>query len=116
MADDLKFSWWQWLPIFRWRLLATVTSADEIPEQLPKNGAVLVGSENKPKWIGFDCPCRRGHRIVLNLDIARRPAWSISLSRWKRLSISPSIDYEGDNFRCHYFIRKGFVLWARDSF
>jgi len=116
MADELRIPWWQWLPIFRWRMLGQVVSADEIPEQLPRNSSVLVGSIEKPKWLGFDCPCRRGHRIVLNFDRSRRPAWALNVSRSGRLTISPSIDYEGDGFRCHYFIQNGRVLWAKDSY
>src|ERR1700729_1097246 len=55
-----------------------VEAADEIPEKLPRNAAVIVGTALRPKWIAFDCPCLSGHRIMLNLDHDRRPYWQIS--------------------------------------
>jgi hypothetical protein len=103
-------SWWQWIPIFRWRVVATVDSADVVPRRLPRNGAILVGHRVQPKWIVFDCPCRRGHRIMLNTDPSRMPRWSLSDSR--RLSIFPSVDYHGSSYRCHYFVRSGKIRWV----
>lgn len=113
MADAMKIAWWDWLPFWRWRLVGTVESADEVPDKLPRNSVVLVGTSNSMKWIIFDCPCRTGHRIMLNADIARRPNWAVQ--NWERLTIFPSVDFRGDHMRCHYFIRGGRILWAKDS-
>lgn len=112
----MKFTWWQWLPFQPWRLLGFVESADEIPEELPRNGAVAVGAPDMAKWIAFDCPCRRAHRIMLNLDPNRRPFWRVGLTRGKRLSIRPSVDYADGTRRCHYFVDSGHIRWAKDSF
>ena len=30
----MKISRWQWLPFWRWRIIGTVESADEVPERL----------------------------------------------------------------------------------
>ena len=111
----LTFRWWQWLPFQPWRLLGFVPSADEVPVALPRNGAVAVGSPTAAKWIAFDCPCRSGHRIMLNLDPARRPFWRVGLTGGGRLSIRPSVDYAGDRRRCHYFVDDGAIRWAEDS-
>jgi hypothetical protein len=113
MAEMKKISWWQWIPIFRWRIVGTVESADEVPLRLPRNGAVIVGCPAYPKWIVFDCPCRRGHRIMLNTDKTRRPMWSTSVR--DHLTISPSIDYNDSIGHCHYFIRQGRVRWVREG-
>ena len=110
----MKIAWWQWLPFWRWRVVGTVESADEIPDRLPRNGAVLVGSATYPKWIGFDCPCRRGHRIMLNADTSRRPAWRVDAANG-RLTIAPSVDFVGSEFRCHYFVRNGRIEWTKDN-
>jgi hypothetical protein len=95
--------------------VGTVDSADEVPDKLPRNGAALVGSASHLKWIVFDCPCRRGHRIMLNTDPARRPTWQVAEGATNRLTITPSVDYRGKDRRCHYHIRIGKVLWAGDS-
>ena len=109
----MKIAWWDWLPFRRWRVVGTVTSADEVPDKLPRNGVVMVGTSGNEKWIIFDCPCRTGHRIMLNADIARFPNWEVQ--HRDRLTIFPSVDFRGDYRRCHYFIRDAKILWARDS-
>ena len=57
-----------------------------------------------PKWLAFDCPCRTGHQIMLNLDRRRTPYWTVTNTR--RLTVSPSIDSYGPGRRCHYFVRQ----------
>jgi hypothetical protein len=109
----MKIAWWQWLPFQRWRIIGAAESADEIPDRLPRNAAALVADQARVKWIVFDCPCRTGHRIMLNADPGRRPRWA--LPQTSPLTISPSIDSQGDRRRCHYFIRNGRVEWAKDS-
>lgn len=109
----MKIVWWEWLPFRRWRVVGQVESADEMPDRLPRNGAMLVGSPDRIKWLVFDCPCGTGHRIMLNADAGRKPRWK--LKNVKPLTISPSIDFRGRQRRCHYFIRNGRVVWAKDS-
>jgi hypothetical protein len=87
-----------------------VEDGDEIPVDLPHLGAVLVGTEADPRWLVFDCPCRTGHRIMLNLDRDRRPFWSVSNSR--RLSIEPSVDSRRPELKCHYWVRRGKIIWV----
>ncbi|MBZ9603183.1 hypothetical protein LB462_15160 [Phyllobacterium sp. KW56] len=107
----MKIVWWKWLPFQRWRVVGEAESADEIPDRLPRNGVALVAASGRNKWIVFDCPCRYGHRIMLNVDESRRPFWTLQPS--KRLTISPSVDFHDSNKRCHYFIRGGRILWAK---
>lgn len=113
MAHITKIPWWQWLPVFGWRVVMVVDSADEIPQKLPRNSAVLVGSSTRPKWVVFDCPCRSGHRIMLNTDSARSPRWSTTVTG--PLTISPSVDYNHPVRRCHYFVRNGRIEWVHDK-
>jgi hypothetical protein len=110
----MKISWWQWWPLWSWRAVGMVESADEIPARLPSRGAVLVGTPGRLKWISFDCPCRMKHRVLLNTDRARRPFWAVEISAEGRLSISPSIDQLNGRRRCHYFVRNGKTIWAKD--
>jgi hypothetical protein len=109
MALGGRLRWWQRLPRRKWRLVLAADEADEVPEQLPSRAAVLVGPAEKPKWIAFDCPCGRGHRVMLNLDRSRSPAWSLVSQR--PLTLSPSID-DSTVGRCHFFIRQGKIKWA----
>lgn len=115
MAQPMKIAWWQWLPFWSWRVVETVESADEVSMKLPCNGVSIVGDEVTPKWIVFDCPCRTGHRIMINADSKRRPFWRYELDRRDKLTISPSVDYSDRVKRCHYFVRGGKILWAKDT-
>jgi hypothetical protein len=105
-----KISIWDWLPGKSWRIVTMVEAADEIPLQLPFGGVVLVGSLQYPKWLVFDCPCKTGHRIMVSLDKKHYPHWSIQND--KKLTISPSVDYQTTGRRCHYFIKRGKIVWA----
>ncbi len=102
-----------WWPFSRWRVVGVYQDLDDIPDGLPRKGVAIVQAPNLVKWIVFDCPCGTGHRIMLNGDRARRPYWTLHPARL--LSVWPSIDFRGSNRRCHYFIRGGRTLWAKDS-
>ena len=105
--------WWDWIPFVRcWRIVTTVDSADEIPERLPGRGAALVGSEQRPKWLAFDCPCNTGHRIMVSLDRGHSPHWTFLNAR--KLTLAPSIDYRTPKQRCHYFVKHGKIIWVND--
>ena len=105
-------SWWQSLPLpwHPWRVAEHVAAVDEVPDLLPSRALVLVGARGRPTWAVFDCPCRTGHRLLLNLDRTRYPFWVIE-SR-KPLSIRPSIDDITPKRRCHFIIRNGRLRWA----
>ena len=108
-------AWWQSLPLpWRgWRIVRHVLAGDEVPERLPHRGIVLVGSSDNATWAVLDCPCRTGHRLMVNLDKTRRPFWGIE-SR-NPLSIRPSIDNITPERRCHFTIRAGKTIWAIDT-
>lgn len=108
----MKFAWYEWIPFQRWRVVGVVPSADEIPDVLPRNGVVAVNDAGHQKWLVFDCPCRSGHRIMINADKRRLPVWRLDIDSKNRLSISPSISFEGDTRYCHYFVRKGRTVWT----
>jgi hypothetical protein len=112
MASIGRIPFWEWLPWRGWRIVTTVEAADEIPEHLPAGGAVVVGTLERPKWLAFDCPCKAGHRIMVTLDRANWPHWSIK--NGKKLTVSPSVDYHTPERRCHYFITDGKIIWAKD--
>ena len=98
----------------RWRLDAMVSDMDEVPLCIRPRRAYLVGTPSRPKWLVFDCACGGGHRVLLNLDAARRPFWTLRLSKiTKVLSLHPSVDYHDDCRTCHYILSNGRIKWVR---
>ena len=61
--------WWQSLSTRwrKWRVVGQVGQADEIPKKLPDKGVFLVGPSENSTWAAFDCPCKTGHRLMVNL-------------------------------------------------
>jgi len=107
-----SIQWWEWLPRGRWNVVARVPEADDIPSTMPPKSAVLVASGEHVKWLAFDCPCRRGHRVLLNLDPAHWPSWRVYDQRG--LTVWPSIDSRQHGYRCHFWLTHGRVVWCRD--
>ena len=97
----------------RWRLDAMVSDMDEVPLNIRPRRAYLVGTPSRPKWLVFDCACGGGHRILLNLDAARHPFWTLRLSKiTKALSLHPSVDCHDDGRTCHYIVSNGRIKWV----
>ena len=111
--DNLELiPWFKWLPSpwRKWQIVLIVENADEVPREIPNRGLVLVGSLSTPKWLALDCPCRK-HRIFLNLDRDRKPVWILSLG--KSPSLYPSVITRNHNDECHFWLKKGKIVWFR---
>ncbi|MGW1341372.1 DUF6527 family protein [Kribbella sp. NPDC002412] len=96
---------------WRYIIVGVVDAADEIPLELAARTAVLVQSANRPTWIAFDCPRHRDQRIMLNLSTRRRPYWTIHDRA--TLTLRPSIDATHNGSRCHFWLRRGHLRWAK---
>ncbi len=107
--QQLWLHFWHRITHRDWRIVATVDSADEVPKHIARNGVVIVGTVEVPKWIAFDCPCGAGHRIMVNADASRTPTWSVQSTQ--PLTITPSFDVREDK-NCHFFIRDASIQWA----
>ncbi|MGH2635122.1 MAG: DUF6527 family protein [Actinomycetota bacterium] len=108
-----RLHWTAWLPRRRFFVACDVEEADQVPRRLPRHAAVIVRRRGSPTWIAFDCPCRRRHRLLVNLDPSRKPYWRMLPS--KRLSLAPSVDVVDGGRRCHFWIRDGRTSWPRTA-
>lgn len=89
---------------------APVGSVLDVPDDLGARDAVVVAKAGAPLWLAFDCPCRAGHRVMVNLDARSRPVWRVTSAR--PLTLVPSVDERTVYGRCHYIIRGGKVRWV----
>lgn len=82
---------------------------EEVPDPLPRQTIAVVRTPKHLKWAVFECPCGHRHRIMLNLDQRRDPAWT--LTQTDPPSFHPSVDSRGHR-RCHFWLRRGRIYWV----
>lgn len=111
MAQLRQLIWRLTPPTWRtFQIVGSADAVDEIPEWLPRKGAAIVESSAGPQWLAFDCPCTEAHRVVLNLNPRRRPAWRVDANN--PLTLFPSVDQVRGAKVCHYIVRNGKVRWV----
>jgi len=113
MARRLIRDFLEWASRRRWRVTGTYDDIDDVPEVLKTRDIAIVATPQFVKWIIFDCPCRAGHRIMINADPSRKPAWDLRATL--PATICPSVDFANHERRCHYSIVNGRTHWAKDS-
>jgi hypothetical protein len=89
------------------------TELPDLPTDLDRHALAVCGPPDAPKWAAFECPCGRGHRIVVNLRAERSPRWRLGDADGPGLSLWPSIDSHAE-VRCHFWLEDGRVTWVKD--
>jgi hypothetical protein len=114
-VSDGLIDWWRRRRWTKPRIKQVVVypTRAEVPEQVRRQTLALVGSHEQPKWAVFECPCGRGHQLVVNLSPRMKPFWQLSRSDGGP-TLSPSID-SFSPYHCHFWLRRGRVSWARDA-
>lgn len=113
MARRLIRDFLEWASRRRWRVTGSYADLDDVPEVLKTREIAIVATPQFVKWIIFECPCRTGHRIMVNADPSRKPAWDLRAKL--PATIWPSVDFANHERRCHYSIVNGRTHWAKDS-
>jgi hypothetical protein len=80
-----------------------------IPADIGRN-VYVVEKAHQRAWVVFNCPCERGHRLVVNLSRNRRPCWKLSV-RKGLASLWPSL-WLKEQCRSHFWIRRNRIYWA----
>jgi hypothetical protein len=70
----------------------------------------IVAKAGHPKWAMFQCPCRCGQTIELNLMPSQMPYWQVGLPSEAQPTLHPSIDSK--TCGAHFWIREGRLTWA----
>jgi hypothetical protein len=84
----------------------------DVPDEVQRQTLVVIGGPAYAKWAVFECPCGRGHRLMLSLQRGHRPCWRLNLDG-RGPSLSPSVDSVA-RWRCHFWLRDGRVHWVRE--
>jgi hypothetical protein len=107
--------WWRRRRWTRPRINRTrfYASRTDVPAEVWRHELAVVGTVEHPKWAVLECPCGRGHQLTVNLSPERKPFWRLSADK-RGPSLAPSLDAVSPH-RCHFWLRRGHVEWARDT-
>jgi len=81
------------------------------PDNLKEHIVYVVGGKKYTKWAYMKCPCGCNEVIMLSLNSATFPSWSIKQDKLGRANISPSIN-KLVGCKSHFWIIKGKLNWA----
>lgn len=86
---------------------------EDLPDDLQKNTVYIIGGRKHPFYAAIVCP-RRTCRQVVHLDVSPQvdKRWSITEHADGQISLSPSVHVTGLPCRCHYWLRKGRIVWS----
>lgn len=85
-------------------------STAALPKQLGRQVLAIAGDPSA--WAVMECPCGHGHRLQVRIrPHVSTAVWSLRESE-RGPSLSPSIDFESADRRCHFWLDKGRVRWV----
>jgi len=90
--------------------IARVESSIDPAVDISAGKLVLIGPEERPKWLRFACPCRCGEVLALNLMTSHRPHWSVELHEDGTMTVHPSVDAKSCG--SHFWIRRSLIEWV----
>jgi hypothetical protein len=79
-------------------------------KELGQGKLVLVGSEEKQKWLRFECPCGCREILALNLMKSHTPHWTVTRHDDGTVSVHPSVD--ATTCGSHFWIRRNDIQWV----
>jgi len=87
-------------------------SAASLPAQLGRHVIAVAG--DPPAWAVMECPCGTGHRLKMRIrPHGNAVVWNLSETDGGP-SLRPSVDFNGLDRRCHFWLDSGRVRWVRD--
>lgn len=87
-----------------------VEYVNDVPERL-SGRLYVVSRAGIPRRALFECPCRCGLRIDLNLSEERSPAWAASVIN-EKATLSPSVWVPKEQCGSHFFVRNNRIDWV----
>ena len=86
---------------------------EDLPESTHENTVYIIGGRENPFYAALTCP-RKKCRKVIHLEISPefRRRWTVHEHEDGALSLNPSIDIIDSPCRCHYWIKRGHVVWC----
>lgn len=86
---------------------------EDLPSTPSRNTIYIVGGRLYPYYAAMVCP-RKGCSRLIQLEISPefKKRWFVKEHHDGTLTLSPSIYINKSKCKCHYWIRKGYVVWT----
>lgn len=104
-------NWWRRLQqkhVFK--RIVIIESMTDLPSKLSSNLYIVKRGGHDRRAV-FNCPCKCGRRIDLNLVKGYGPSWTLVFKNGKA-TISPSVWLREERCQSHFFIRDSKVDWV----
>lgn len=98
-------AWW------RGGLKVVQGEGDTLPVRIQRRHLIHMLDAGESWSVGFHCPCGCGDVIELLLVRAVDPHWTLSVDRFGRPTLRPSV-WKSAGCRSHFWLRNGQVIWA----
>jgi len=86
---------------------------EDLPEDTSNNTVYIIGGRENPFYAALTCPHKRCKKIIhLQISPQFQRRWQIREHEDGALTLNPSIDIIDSSCRCHYWIKKGHVVWC----
>ena len=85
---------------------------EDLPDAPSERTVYIIGGREHPFYAAIVCP-RKACRQVVHLDLSPQidKRWRITEHTGGKISLSPSVHVTGLPCRCHYWLRKGRIVW-----
>lgn len=105
-----------WL-IDLWKPKYKTAWIEDLPENLSRKTIYIVGGRAFPFQAVFLCPKDCKEKIFLNLSEQhhRNARWDITEHADHSVSLHPSIWMKTFECGCHYWVKKGRIIWVAHS-
>ena len=113
LRKQITTLWRKWRPARRaaadYPSVRFINSMSDVPDHIEKT-IYVVGST--PKWVVFDCPCNKDHRLKVPLMKSVSPHWRLT-RHVGTISLWPSVSVADGPCESHFWLRENCVEWAR---
>lgn len=86
---------------------------EDLPETPERSTVYIVGGREHPYYAAVVCP-RKKCRKVVHLEISQefKKKWKVVENQDGTVTLSPSVYVTDSSCKCHYWIKKGKIVWA----
>lgn len=112
LISYLKTSWYRFSNL--WRFQYRTVWTENLPEKLIKKTIYILGGRKCPFQVVYLCPrnCNRVMYLNISNQHEKSERWKVIEHKNGTLSLYPSIWIKKYKCGCHYWIKKGRIIWC----